>query len=57
MDNVILPDEYKNLILSTVSNYEVFKTYRKKFGFDDLLSYGKGVVLLFHGESGTGKTM
>jgi AAA+ superfamily predicted ATPase len=57
LENVILPDEHKNLILSTVSNYEIFKSFRKKFGFDELLSYGKGVVLLFHGDSGTGKTM
>jgi energy-coupling factor transporter ATP-binding protein EcfA2 len=30
---------------------------RKEWGFDDILSYGKGTILLFSGPSGTGKTM
>lgn len=56
LENVVIPEPTKKLILSTVSNYEEFKKYRKKFGFEDIVSYGKGIVLLFHGESGTGKT-
>lgn len=56
LENVIIPENTKKLILSTVSNYEEFKKYRKKFGFEDIVSYGRGIVLLFYGESGTGKT-
>jgi predicted ATPase with chaperone activity len=26
-------------------------------GFDEVISYGNGMVLLFYGPSGTGKTM
>ncbi len=54
---VILPKEKKELILSTVSNFEAYKRCRKKMGLDDVITYGAGMVLLFHGPPGTGKTM
>ncbi|XP_064405407.1 uncharacterized protein LOC135350521 [Halichondria panicea] len=56
-DSVILPKEKKELILSTVSNFEAYKRCRKKMGLDDVITYGAGMVLLFHGPPGTGKTM
>jgi hypothetical protein len=56
LENVIIPEKNKFLITETVKNFETFKHLRKKFGFDDIISYGKGLVLLFYGESGTGKT-
>ena len=54
---MILPKEKKALILSTVSNFEVYKRCRKKMGLDDVITYGAGMVMLFHGPPGTGKTM
>ena len=54
---VILPKEQKKLILSTVSNFEAYKRCRKKMGLDDVITYGAGMVILFHGPPGTGKTM
>ena len=54
---VILSKEQKQLIYDTVSNFEAYKRCRKKLGLDDAITYGAGMVLLFHGPSGTGKTM
>ncbi|KDO29881.1 hypothetical protein SPRG_04948 [Saprolegnia parasitica CBS 223.65] len=57
LSQVVLPDEYKHTILSTVTSYEHFRVYRKTSGLDQTLTYGTGLVLLLCGASGTGKTM
>lgn len=49
--------EQKQLILSTVTNFDCYKRYRKKVGLDDVITYGAGMVMLFYGSPGTGKTM
>ena len=54
---MILPKDQKTLILNTVSNFEAYKRCRKKMGLDDAITYGAGMVMLFHGPPGTGKTM
>lgn len=54
---MILPKEQKQLILNTVSNFEAYKRCRKRMGLDDAITYGAGMVMLFHGPPGTGKTM
>ena len=54
---VILSKDQKDLILNTVSNFESFKRSRKRFGMDDAITYGAGMVMLFYGSPGTGKTM
>ena len=54
---MILSKEQKQLIYNTVSNFEAYKRCRKKLGLDDAITYGAGMVLLFHGPPGTGKTM
>ena len=56
-NQVILGKEQKQLILNTVSNFEAYKRCRRKVGMDDAITYGAGMVLLFHGSPGTGKTM
>ena len=43
--------------MDTVTNFEVFKEQRKRLGFDSTITYGNGVVMMFYGPSGTGKTM
>ena len=45
------------MILNTVSNFDAYKRSRKKMGLDDAITYGAGMVMLFHGPPGTGKTM
>ena len=54
---VVLSKEQKQLILNTVSNFEAFKRSRRRLGLDDAITYGAGMVMLFYGAPGTGKTM
>ncbi|XP_065889621.1 uncharacterized protein [Dysidea avara] len=56
-EQVVLSKEQKQLIYDTVSNFEAYKRCRKRLGLDDAITYGAGMVLLFHGLPGTGKTM
>lgn len=57
MGSVVLPDKLKQLVLRRAENFEVFRRIRREVGFDDIVRYGKGLTLFFHGRSGTGKTM
>ena len=57
LENVILPKNHKDTILNTISNYDAFQRCKKRVGLEDVVSYGSGLVLLFYGPSGTGKTM
>ena len=54
---MVLAKDQKKMILDTVSNFETFKKVRKRFGMDDIITYGVGMVMLFYGPPGTGKTM
>ena len=40
-------------VQQSVENLEKFRALKKDLGFDDILDYGQGVVILFHGISGT----
>jgi hypothetical protein len=57
LDRVVLPVEEKELVVRTVLNFPAFQRERRRCGLDELVSYGGGLVLLFHGPPGTGKTM
>lgn len=37
--------------------WQDFKKARRRYGFDEKQAYGTGIVMLFYGKSGTGKTM
>ena len=56
LEQVILPEDQKNTILTSVSTFEKFRLYHKRTGLDDVMSYGRGLVILFCGPSGCGKT-
>eukprot|EP00931_Biecheleriopsis_adriatica_P045267 TRINITY_DN25949_c0_g1_i1.p1 TRINITY_DN25949_c0_g1~~TRINITY_DN25949_c0_g1_i1.p1 ORF type:complete len:1540 (-),score=362.19 TRINITY_DN25949_c0_g1_i1:18-4046(-) len=47
----------KQSILSLVCNFEEFCKYRKSSGLEDTIAHGSGLVLMFCGPSGTGKTL
>jgi len=57
LDQVVLPQEKKAELLQLLSTREAYLAARKEWGFDRILPYGKGLVMLFSGPSGTGKTM
>lgn len=56
-DRVVLPDEDRTRILSVVERHDEYLRCRREWGFDDVIQYGRGVLMLFHGAPGTGKTM
>lgn len=57
LDQVVLPKETKDLVVSLVQHHGAFLERRKQWGIDDVITYGKALVLLFSGPPGTGKTM
>jgi len=57
LERVILTDHIKEEILQLAENYSRNKSRREKLGIDQFYGYGTGLAFLFHGPSGTGKTM
>ncbi len=57
LDQVVIAGGDKQRILSVVEHHDRYLQARADWGFDDVIGYGRGVLLLFHGEPGTGKTM
>lgn len=62
LSGVILPEDLKRDIMVTVENFDAFRDWRKRSGLTDGGPMGKsgaglGLVTLFHGPSGTGKTL
>lgn len=57
LDQVIMPEETKQDIVSRVGNYLACRNSEEAEMIDAFYGYGTGLTLLFHGPSGTGKTM
>ena len=57
MENLVLHPEHKSKIETLINNREEFLERRKEWGFEDIITYGKGTFILFSGKPGTGKTM
>lgn len=57
LERVILPEERKRHVLQQVRSFHNHKDARQRLGLLEHLGYGAGLVLLFQGASGTGKTM
>ncbi|CCW66714.1 unnamed protein product [Phytomonas sp. Hart1] len=58
ISNVVLPSQTTDLVLSTIENYSLFERCKVECGFGKGLGSGaSGLVILFYGPSGTGKTM
>ena len=56
-DQVILAEGIKDKVLKLAKNYSANKSGTAKALVDQFYGYGTGLVFLFHGPSGTGKTM
>jgi DNA polymerase III delta prime subunit len=57
LDQVILSEGIKEKVLRLAKNYSANKSRTSKALVDQFYGYGTGLVFLFHGPSGTGKTM
>lgn len=57
LDQVVLPKATKGLLLQTIRDFDDVVRLRKLVGFDEVVRNGKGLIILFHGPPGTGKTM
>lgn len=57
LDDLILPEEEKQQIREACNHIKFRHIVYDKWNFDSKLSYGKGLVILFAGPPGTGKTM
>ena len=57
LDQVILPGSIKSELVHCISRYLAHRDERSSSGIDDFYGYGTALVCLFHGPSGTGKTM
>lgn len=57
LDNVILPPDRKQQLVEIVDSIRLGTRVLDDWKFREHLPYGRGVTALFHGPSGTGKTM
>lgn len=57
LEQVVLEPDSKRRILSVVEQHGRYLSCRKEWGFDEVIRYGRGILMLFHGVPGTGKTM
>lgn len=57
LEQVVLPDKLKNDVANCVARYLEGRKNGSLEELDAFFGYGTGLALLFHGPSGTGKTM
>ena len=57
IEEVVLAEAKKTLVLDTVKHFDIFTQASRNLELHKRLAYGRGMVLLFYGPSGTGKTM
>jgi hypothetical protein len=57
LSQVVLPRGHIESLLSQCLAYEEFVRFRAEKGFDEVISYGRSLVILLCGKSGTGKTL
>lgn len=57
LDDVVLPRDRKEQLVEIVDNIRLAPHVLDEWHFRDQLPYGHGLTALFHGSSGTGKTM
>ena len=56
-DDLVLPADQIALLQEACTHVKFRHTVYQQWGFDKIVSYGKGLAILFSGPPGTGKTM
>lgn len=56
LDRAVLTDDARKNIISVLKQSEKGNLIFKEWGLGDVIEYGKGMTMLFHGGPGTGKT-
>ena len=49
LDQVVLPDDQKTAIVTSVQTFAEFKQYQKRHGLTEFFASGRGLVILFCG--------
>jgi len=57
LDQVVLPGKTKEKVLKLAGSYSSNESKKARVLVDQFYGYGTGLIFLFHGSSGTGKTM
>lgn len=57
LDQVVLPLADRERILAVIDRHDAYLDRRKSWGFDEVIRYGRGILMLFAGPPGTGKTL
>ena len=57
MEDVVIPEDRKEALINVLAQVGREDIIFRKWGFGQVIHYGKGLVLLFYGPPGTGKTM
>ena len=57
LDRVILPPADKHDIVRLVAHHDIYRQALDRWGLSEAVAYGRGLVMLFCGPSGTGKTL
>lgn len=55
--DVVLPAADRRRLLSVVDRHAEYLRFREAWGIDQVVQYGRGVMMLLYGAPGTGKTM
>ena len=56
LDQVIIPEPLRDGVLELIKYHRTYRQRLQDWGYPDVLPYGRGIVLLFSGPPGTGKT-
>jgi hypothetical protein len=57
MEKVVLPDELKDAVTKAMHNFAAFRRFHKQSGLAEAFPGGSGLVVMFSGPSGVGKTL
>lgn len=57
MEDLILPKRQKKKLMEAINQIRYRQTVFEAWGFQDMMSYGRGTSMAFVGSPGTGKTM